>query len=489
MTTIGTKTESAHRVRGRIGIRSALLLAVDAVMLLGLAILLGIDYQWELGARLREKQVAMTEEAALVLVTVQMLQNQGKEAIQSYVDQACAQMQEGVSPGHHIAVRIGGSVIQARTHHRASPAFAHAMQLADLTADHTAEVQGDTILVGSRGNDSVHAYVSEFSSNIRKAVRWQLLSRAGGLAVVGLAVTAIVNLVIVRLVTHPIDRLVRTVRQIGHGRFGVIPQGFSIAELDFLSEEIGQMSRSLAETDLYRKRQMDKASRIQQRLLPAPDHLKSTGIHFVHQPADEVGGDFFDVKVVDEQRLVMGIGDVTGHGVPAAMSAGMLKMLFQETCDGFSTPAGVLKEINRRFHSITLDEDFATILIAVIDRSEGQLRYASAGHEYGYVVHAGGTLVKLASTGTLLGIAPDTECGVVEVAIEAGDTIVFLTDGLVETIAPDGSILGRRVIQQVLIESGHRPSHDIASELLRIARSHRGDSAQCDDITVTIIKV
>ena len=85
------------------------------------------------------------------------------------------------------------------------------------------------------------------------------------------------------------------------------------------------MSRSLAEADEYRRHQMDKARQIQNHLMPRPDDSEPLGIHHAYIPADDVGGDFFDTRVIDDQRVAFWVGDVTGHGIPAAMSASMLE--------------------------------------------------------------------------------------------------------------------------------------------------------------------
>lgn len=150
--------------------------------------------------------------------------------------------------------------------------------------------------------------------------------------------TAIVNLVLLHLVTRPIGCLVATVRRIGDGDLAITPRRSMTTELDDLALEIGAISQSLAKADEYRRHQMAKARRIQHHLMPRADHLESMGIYHVHLPADDVGGDFFDVKIINDHCLAVYIGDVTGHGVPAAMSATMLKTLFEHTNSEITNP-------------------------------------------------------------------------------------------------------------------------------------------------------
>lgn len=102
----------------RVSIHAALLLAVNTVLLVGVVSLLIIDYQRGLDQRLRTKQTNLVEEASLVLPAVAALRHHGNQAVQDYIDRACAQMQDSLSPGHHIAVQVGEEVFQARTHGR-----------------------------------------------------------------------------------------------------------------------------------------------------------------------------------------------------------------------------------------------------------------------------------------------------------------------------------------------------------------------------------
>jgi phosphoserine phosphatase RsbU/P len=484
-------TSNAPSARRKpISIRIKLLLAVNSVLISTMAVLLLIDYRQGLSERMQDKQVALSEEADVLLPAVIALRHHGLADVQAYIDLACAQMRDTTSPGHHIAVELDGEVLQARTHGRDSPAFLEAMRRGSASLDHQSRVGGQPILVGSRNNGGTHVYVSEFTTNVRRTARSRLFARAGGIALIGLAAAGIVNVVLLRLVTHPINRLVRTVRHIGKGEFGEAVERFGTAELDYLSTEVATMSHSLAEVDRHRRQQMAKAQAIQQNLLPRPEHLKSAGIYLTHRPAEDVGGDFFDVRAADDLRLVVCIGDVVGHGVPAAMSAGMLKTLFAHSSAKLCDPSAVLAEINRRFHAVTLEGDFATMLLAVVDRRKGQLVYASAGHEAGYVVRASREIHELKTTGMLLGIDPEALCDSAAVEIHPGDAVVLLTDGLVETLSPGGKILGRDILKEVLADHGPDGSaHHIAEALLRCAAEHRGGQPQYDDITVAVVRV
>ncbi len=486
-----TDTFDAVSLRHKsISIRLKLLLTINAVLISAMGILLLIDYRQGLAERMQNKQVSLSEEADVLLPAIMALQHHGTADVQTYIDSACARMQDATSPGHHIAVELKDESIQARAHSRDSPAFIEAMRRGAASPDHLASVGGQPIIVGAREDGDTRVYVSEFTTNVRREARSRLFARAGGIALIGLVAAAIVNFLLLRLVTHPINRLVSMVRRIGKGEFGATMEYFGTAELDYLSAEVATMSHSLAEADRHRRQQMAKARAIQQNLLPRTEQLKSAGIYLTHQPAEDVGGDYFDVKAVNDHQLVVCIGDVVGHGVPAAMSASMLKTLFAHSSAQQDAPSAVLAEINRRFNAVTLEGDFATMLMAVVDRREGQLVYASAGHEAGYLVRTDGEICELSTTGMLLGIDPEALCDSVTVEISQGDTIVLLTDGLTETLSPSGKLLGRDALREVLRDSHCDGSaHHIADALLRRAAEHRDDQPQYDDITVAVIRV
>lgn len=154
----------------------------------------------------------------------------------------------------------------------------------------------------------------------------------------------------------------------------------------------------------------------------------------------------------------------------------------------------MLQQINRRFHAVTLDGDFATMFMGVIDHREDRLIYASAGHEIGYVLRRDGGIDELNTTGLLLGVDPDVDCEMTEVTIDPVDTFVLLTDGLIETMSPEGRLLGRQAVVAAMTRDAGTPpqqesSHDLAARLLRLADDHRAGGPQLDDITLAILRV
>ena len=135
----------------------------------------------------------------------------------------------------------------------------------------------------------------------------------------------------------------------------------------------------------------------------------------------EVAGDFYDFIAVDERRLTILVADVSGHGVPAALIASMLKVAFGAQKEYATDPAEVLSRINAALHG-TLDRQFVTAACAHIDLEERTVHYAGAGHPPSLLWKSGtGELVELAENGLFLGPFRSATYKNVRHPLETGD--------------------------------------------------------------------
>jgi len=211
-----------------------------------------------------------------------------------------------------------------------------------------------------------------------------------------------------------------------------------------------------------------------------------------------VGGDFYDVLKRPDGRWVIALGDVSGHGVPAALGAAMLKTLLNEACREATAPSEILLRLNNGFRHVTLPGDFATMLLVCWDPRDRSLVYASAGHEPGYVVRRGegdGTveMTTLSSTGIILGIDAEPSWTEGSHQVGVGDLLLFCTDGVVEVFNAEGHQFGRsRLVESVseCIRSGpDTPAEKIASVIQRDVRRYRGEADALDDLTLFVARV
>ena len=468
-------------------IRVRLLLTVNAVMLVLLTVLLVTDYRYQLASRLAEKHRSLQEEAEVLLPTVDAIGSDRPKAVQRLIDRACSQMRETSSPGHHIAVALADQTIQARAHHRASDGYVQAMQHAAADPGGRARIADEMIVVGAAQHGAITVYVSEYVSDIYTSARRQLLVRLAAIAGLGVLAAAMVNIVLVRLVTHPLKRLVTTVRHIGRGELGKQSSAFGTAEMDYLASEINTMSRSLARAEEGRRYQLQKAQRIQHHLRPREVNADGLVAAIAADSASEVAGDFHDLLRLDDGSWLIAIADVTGHGIPAAMGAAVLKALLAAAAEHKRDPASIMAHMNARFCNVTLDEDFASVFLIRWQPDTRTLTYAGAGHEPAYLLRSE-VPIALESDGTLLGIDPAATWRSTSLQLQPGDRIVLYTDGLTESRTREGVLFGR----QRLLDLLHTVSDINADELIRTIRrtveDHRATAPPHDDMTLVVLE-
>lgn len=470
-------------------IRSRLLLSVNLPLAALVAVFLVYDYSRELGQRLEDKRIALEEEAKTVLPAVLQVRHHGGSSVQQYIDTVCGRMQDADSPGHHIAVELDGETFQAVAHHRASPEIMLAMREAASAPSHRAAFGETELLVGSYENGGATVYVSESLENLRAAVMGDIVRRLAGFALLAIVAALVVNMVLVRVVGKPLDRLVGTVQKIGAGQLGAEADSFSTAELDYLAGEINAMSSSLAAADRDRKTQMAKARDIQRNLLPQNIDAPGIGVGHIFEPADDVGGDYYDILPLDDGAWLFCVADVTGHGVPAAMTAAMLKTLLLQAAERFNSPAEMLHFINQRFTSVCLVGDFVTMALVRADPRTGCLTYASAGHEPAWLLPHTGQARELSSTGMILGINAEATWDDMAIDVAAGDRLLIVTDGVSETLNGEGKMFGRQRLAHVLAESRDLSVQQAAERINEAVKDFRSGTAQTDDVTLVLVEV
>ena len=467
-------------------LRSCLLLAVNLpVAALGSAFL-AYDYTQELSQRLDSKRIALEEEAKSIFPAVVRIQQDGARQVQEFIDDVCARMQDVESPGHHIAVELAGRTIQAEAHFRASPEIMRAMR--DARSSGRGLSVNPELIVGSYGEEGATIYVSEWLRNVRRAVRGGVLRRSAGVAVVAIVATAIVNVVLIRVVSRPLERLVETVHQIGRGALGEQTASFRTRELGYLADEVNAMSRSLAAADKARRLQMAQAREIQRNLLPNGVEPDEFVLAHLFMPADDVGGDFFDILRLNDTSWLVCLADVSGHGIPAAMNAAMLKTLVTQASRSHASPSQLLREVNQQFTAMSLQGDFATIFVLDIDTAAGCLRYASAGHDPGWLLAGRGILEQLPSTGLLVGIDCDATWEERTLSFRSRDRVLLVTDGVCETSDPSGLLYGRERIGELLESHSDATAAQLIDALNQSLRRHRGAAKQTDDVTALLIE-
>lgn len=238
--------------------------------------------------------------------------------------------------------------------------------------------------------------------------------------------------------------------------------------------------------------ELETARRIQFSILPhespATTHL---AIATRYQPMAEVAGDYFDFAHIDAQRCGFLIADVSGHGVPAALIASMVKVAFQAQAEHREIPEQVLAGMNGILGH-RLEGQFVTAGYAFIDTASGKLRYAGAGHPPLYILSSGGELCELASEGLMLGPFAEARYAGTERNLLPGDRILMYSDGIIEVFNRRGEEFGVRRLKDILCQETGLTAEEMADRLLLETKTWAGigkGGTLEDDLTLIIIDV
>ena len=207
-----------------------------------------------------------------------------------------------------------------------------------------------------------------------------------------------------------------------------------------------------------------------------------------YRPAREVGGDFYDFHLLPEGRLGFVVGDATGKGVPAALvistTCGMFQLAAQAL--GSSSPGEVLERVNEALLARIPQNMFVTCFYAILDPHSSSLSYANAGHDLPYLQRRG-EAEELRARGMPLGLMPGMEYEEKEIALDAGEGVLFYTDGLVEAHDPKGEMLGFPRLRTLIADHGEERA--LGDFLVEQLYSFVGEGwEQEDDITLLTLK-
>ena len=236
--------------------------------------------------------------------------------------------------------------------------------------------------------------------------------------------------------------------------------------------------------------ELDIASNIQQSILPGQfPEAPSYQLFGSMDPARTVGGDFFDVIRLDNNRIGLAIADVSDKGVPAALFMMSSRTLLKGAAIGHPEPGDVLKEVNDLLYPDNETMMFVTVLYAVYDPATGQVTYANAGHNPPLIVHPDGTSTLVPPTGGVaLGVMPDINFKQNTVICAPGDIFVCYTDGVTEAMNADGEEFGLERLQQVFRDNLSSDSHSLTQAIFDAVNAFAGETAQSDDITCLALR-
>ena len=238
--------------------------------------------------------------------------------------------------------------------------------------------------------------------------------------------------------------------------------GINLEPLGFLTL-LGGMGFTASRSAIARERklleveqELTTARRIQSSIIPdSSPNLPGLRIATRYQPMTAVAGDFFDFLQTSEDSVTVLVADVSGHGIPAALVASMLKVSFAAQREVAKNPAQVLAGLNAMLRG-SLGGQYVTAACAAIDLAAHTITYAGAGHPPSLLLRKNSSVViELAENGLFIGPFPHATYSNISVPFESGDKLLLYTDGILEATGSDGQEFGQKSVEAA------RPTREI----------------------------
>ena len=198
-----------------------------------------------------------------------------------------------------------------------------------------------------------------------------------------------------------------------------------------------------------------------------------------------MAGDFYDIFATAEQRLAAVIGDVSGHGIEASITAFQAKYLLRVFLRQYRDPGQALEELNTLMSSLGRMEEFVSLVTVTLDQAASTLRWASAGHPAAWLWHDG-EVKPLRATGPLLTLDPNAGYTSREVALEPGDLLLLYTDGLAEARRGE-ELFGEERIAAAIRRDPGVEADVLCKSLLEAARDF-ADAPLSDDVAILAVR-
>lgn len=260
---------------------------------------------------------------------------------------------------------------------------------------------------------------------------------------------------------------------------------------DFVREIEAQRRAAAEKLEAERRtlQELEIAKQVQARLFPQSlPQLKTLEYAGTCIQARQVGGDYFDFLSLGSERLGLVIGDTSGKGIAAALlMANLQANLRSQSAMALDQPQRFLRSVNQLFYENTTDSSYATLVFAEYDDQALRLRYANCGHYSPLLLRHDGTLERLDSTGSVLGLFQKWDCSIQECQLSPGDILALYTDGITESFDNEGQEFGEERLIEALRKNRDHTAQAILAAIVDEVRKF-SQHEQHDDITLIVGK-
>ncbi|HOF00852.1 MAG TPA: PP2C family protein-serine/threonine phosphatase [Spirochaetota bacterium] len=232
------------------------------------------------------------------------------------------------------------------------------------------------------------------------------------------------------------------------------------------------------------------ASELQKSLLPKR-YPKEDKIRFASKylPTAYIGGDFFDVEQIDDDRVAVFIIDVSGHGIKSAMIASLVKTFFEKEIINAPSPKDFFEKLNEEFIRSFRDEDFLTCFLIVLDFKEMKAVYSSAAHPNTILIKRSGVIEELKTEGFIVGMFENTKYYNIEIDIHSGDKFILYTDGIIEVFGENNEQYGKERFASNIESLKNNDIEDLADGILAELLFFSKEPTFEDDLTLLLFEI
>lgn len=259
-------------------------------------------------------------------------------------------------------------------------------------------------------------------------------------------------------------------------------------QLQIAYDELKAAQEQLIEKERL-ERELKVAADIQMSILPdvlpAPPRF-DFGARI--DPARQVGGDFYDVFRVSEDKVAVLIGDVADKGVPSAIFMARAHALIAAEAESYENPGDVLRKANAHITRLEKATQFVTVLYGILNVDSGEFTFARAGHEPPLMLLPNGSAKRIPyNTGMALGLWEDITLDEQTITLPPGSTLVLYTDGMTDCRDPNGVAFGLERIQRSLNTCPGTSAQEVCNYLLQTLKDYQQGSKQDDDVTLVAV--
>jgi sigma-B regulation protein RsbU (phosphoserine phosphatase) len=275
-------------------------------------------------------------------------------------------------------------------------------------------------------------------------------------------------------------------------------QAFTAGDQKLVTAIASQIGAAIQNARLVRQsldqqrlqQEMQLAHDLQMKLLPDAAHVSPEATVAARvMPAEDVGGDFYNLYRLSQGRIGVMIGDVSGHGYQAALIMALTMSASAIHAQGTEDPAEMLRRLHVSVkEELNTTEMFVSAFYAVVDRERAVLRYGNMGHPHAFVVSRHGDVDRLVAGGPPLGMLDEAPTSESRPWDAGGDVLLLFTDGIADARNRDGARMDEAPVLECVRTHRHETPDVIAAKVFELLDEYSGDVPRLDDLTLVVLK-